>query len=72
MPNLQWFFDNGCELQRPDPGMLSAIWALENGDPCRRCNCKDTCPAWPKARKHEPIRPSSPPRYVGFNVYKNR
>jgi hypothetical protein len=48
---LEWFFENGCELQRPAAGMLSAIYLASYGQPCRECNCKDTCPAWPKVQR---------------------
>lgn len=41
---VEWFLENGCELGR----MVIPIYHIENSDPCRRCNCKDTCPAWPK------------------------
>ena len=48
---LSWFFENGCELQRPSPNMLLFVYRQSQGQPCRECNCKDTCPAWPKAKR---------------------
>lgn len=47
---MQWFVDNGCELVHPNIEVFKAIYQLEDRDPCKRCNCKDTCPAWPKVK----------------------
>jgi hypothetical protein len=46
MKSINWFLENGCELQKPDKGMLIAIHGMSRGNPCSECNCKDTCPAW--------------------------
>lgn len=46
MPDRDWFIANGCELVRPDVRLFFAVFAMSNGDPCRQCNCKATCPAW--------------------------
>lgn len=45
---IDWFIENGCELVHPDIKLLYAIYELENGQPCNGCNCKQTCPAYPK------------------------
>lgn len=46
MPSREWLEQNGCELTRPDPRMLMLVYQMSNGNPCRECNCKSTCPAW--------------------------
>jgi len=46
--DTKWFIENGCKLTKPDPMMLILIHRTQNGDPCKGCNCKHTCPAWPK------------------------
>lgn len=48
MPDSQWFIDNGCELTRPSLIIFRGVYDLSGGKPCNGCNCKDTCPAWPK------------------------
>lgn len=47
---LQWLLDNGCELQRPNRLMLLTVFEATNGNPCKDCHCKDTCPAWATMR----------------------
>lgn len=61
MVELNWLLSNGCELAKPDPQMLIAIHALSHGNPCRECNCKDTCPAWKKiaSGSQTPVRHGS-------------
>lgn len=53
LPKLkpEWFSENGCELATPSFQMLVAIFDVERGEPCRRCNCKETCQAWPKVQE---------------------
>ena len=60
---LQWFLDNDCELGR----LVIPIHALTNGEPCRGCNCKSTCPAWPKVQHTS--KPIGKPVHRGFNCY---
>lgn len=48
---LMWFVENGCELQKPNIEMLAKIHQVSGGNPCSGCNCKKTCPAWPKLVK---------------------
>jgi len=48
--DYEWFVAEGCVLAKPDPMMLLLIHRSEGGDPCKRCNCKADCPAWPKVR----------------------
>jgi hypothetical protein len=52
--SMVWYVENGCELQRPDPTLLMLIYASTHGQPCNGCNCKSTCPAWPKVRAEVP------------------
>ena len=56
--SIAWFFENGCELQAPNPLMLmlTHIYIMTLGYPCDGCHCKPTCPAWkvmnrPEARR---------------------
>jgi hypothetical protein len=51
--SLARYMQNDCELQKPDPSLLMAIFALSYGDPCSDCNCKNTCPAWAKLQGNE-------------------
>ena len=51
--SLNWFVENGCELQRPELSLLAAIFYSQDGRPCDGCNCKNTCPAWLEVRKEE-------------------
>lgn len=44
---IDWFIENGCELTT-NVSLFIGIYLAENRQPCTRCNCKDTCPAWPK------------------------
>lgn len=53
--SLDWFIENGCELQRPAVAMLAMIYTSTHGEPCRGCNCKSTCPAWPKVQAGMPL-----------------
>lgn len=55
MPEIQWFVDNGCELTSPSVEMFREVHLVSRGDPCRECNCKDTCPAWPKLNQPIPV-----------------
>jgi hypothetical protein len=48
--SINWFKDNGCELTSPSLAMFSQVYMLSNGRPCVECNCKATCPAWPKVK----------------------
>lgn len=48
MPDMNWFVDNGCELTAPSIQIFYGVYALSGGNPCHGCNCKSTCPAWPK------------------------
>ncbi len=64
--SLNWFLNNGCELQNPDPLMLTMIYSESRGNPCDGCGCKDTCPAWPLINQPEelvtkPVR-NDPPK----------
>ena len=68
--DFNWFVSNGCELAKPDPKMLAAIYALSGGKPCVGCNCQDTCPAWPKVPTAAPTQRIGKPVYRGFNVCK--
>jgi len=45
--SFNWYINNGCELQRPSMGTFVLVYQKSGGDPCRECNCKDTCKAWP-------------------------
>jgi hypothetical protein len=51
MRSVNWFVDNGCELVKPNIEVFFGVYSLSNGQPCRGCNCKDTCPAWPKVNE---------------------
>lgn len=60
---LGWFFANGCELQSPDRSSLEYIYSVTDGEPCTECNCKATCPAWPKVHTighHQPDKVQVP------------
>jgi len=50
MATIEFLRENGCELNSPDPRMLELIYTSTGGNPCNGCNCKPTCPAWPKIR----------------------
>lgn len=45
---LGWFVKNGCELTSPSYELFVGVFHATDGDPCRECNCKSTCPAWPR------------------------
>lgn len=45
---IEWFVENGCELTRPSMEIFRAVYGMSGQRPCVECNCKDTCPAWPK------------------------
>lgn len=47
-PDIDWFVDNGCELTRPNVAIFLAVYASTYSQPCKDCNCKPTCPAYPK------------------------
>lgn len=51
-----WFIDNGCELVSPSLEIFLGVMRLSNGNPCRECNCKDTCPAWPKIAAEQNVK----------------
>lgn len=46
--SVMWLIDNGCELAKPSVGVLLGIYDRTNGEPCKDCACKQTCPAYPK------------------------
>lgn len=48
MISARWYIQHGCELASPNLALfLEGVYALSGGQPCKECNCKDTCPAWP-------------------------
>jgi len=58
MPDRDWFEANGCELTRPDIRIFFAVFQMSNGNPCRECNCKSTCPAWAKMQSGASVQPT--------------
>lgn len=56
LDQIQWFVENGCELAQGTLGidLFVGIYHLSHGKPCDGCNCKATCPAWPKLK--QPVR----------------
>ena len=53
--SFDWYVVNGCELQSPDIKMFRKVYDISDKDegPCKECNCKDTCPAWPIIQAEE-------------------
>ena len=65
VPGMSWYVENGCKLQQP-MAVLAFVFESTRGRPCDGCNCKATCPAWPKLQGTEPAKPLSAPIGLGL------